>query len=190
MTDADKVTLSRIIMSPVFFLVFRLTFLPSGVTLAILWILFALIELSDFVDGRIARASDQVSAFGKLFDPFADVIARVTYFLAFASVGIMPFWILLIILYREFAMLFLRMLLSFQGIAMGARPGGKLKAGVYMMAGMSSLMLHSARHLPAFTPWEPVLATATFLIYIAAAVLSLISFADYIVQFLKVYKRT
>jgi len=63
-------------------------------------------ELSDFVDGRLARRDNQVTAFGKLFDPFADVISRVTYFLAFASIGIMPLWVFLVVLYREFGILF------------------------------------------------------------------------------------
>ena len=121
MTKADKVTLSRIVLAPLFFILYRYPVFPSLISTILLWVLFCVIEVSDFVDGRIARSTSEVSDFGKLFDPFADVLARITYFVCFAFSGIMPLWVLLIILYREFGILFLRMMLSFKGIAMGAR---------------------------------------------------------------------
>ena len=114
MTKADKVTLSRIVLAPLFFILYRYPVFPSLISTILLWALFCVIEVSDFVDGRIARSTSEVSDFGKLFDPFADVLARITYFVCFAFSGIMPLWVLLIILYREFGILFLRMMLSFK----------------------------------------------------------------------------
>jgi len=67
---------------------------------------FLWMEVSDLIDGKVARSSKQVSNFGKLFDPFADIISRSTYFVAFASVAITPLWVLVIVLYREFSILF------------------------------------------------------------------------------------
>lgn len=188
MTLADKVTMSRIILAPFFFIIYMYKIFPPGLSVILLWILFLIIELSDFLDGQVARSSDQVSSFGKLFDPFADVLARVTYFVCFAFSGLMPLWVLLVILYREFSILFLRMMLSFRQIAMGARPGGKLKAGLYMLAGLLSLL-----HMT-FTVYFPASAAMNLLnlslqiVYYGAAFLSVLSFADYLNQYQKLIR--
>gem|GEM_PF-63530 len=199
MTVADKVTLSRIIVAPFFFFVLKAQFIPRQPALVALWIMFCWMELSDLIDGRVARTNNQVTSFGKLFDPFADVISRVTYFLAFASIGIMPLWVLLVVLYREFGILFLRMLLGLKGIAMGARSGGKLKAGVYMVAGLLSLVLYTVRFYSGADVSGPVslsgagglthvLGLLTLIAYILAAVATVLSFIDYLVQFRKLYR--
>lgn len=185
MTKADKVTLSRIILAPLFFILYRYPIFPSLPTILLLWLLFSVIEISDFVDGKIARSSSEVSDFGKLFDPFADVFARITYFVCFAFSGIMPLWIFLIVLYREFGILFLRMMLSFKGIAMGARPGGKLKAALYMVSGMLSLLLVSFERLSLASPLVPATRTIVLVAFILAAFLSIASFIDYFIQFRK-----
>jgi len=185
MTKADKVTLSRLILAPLFFILYRYPLLPSLPTIVLLWLLFWVIEISDLVDGQIARSSSQVSDFGKLFDPFADVLARVTYFVCFAFSGIMPLWVFLIILYREFGILFIRMMLSFKGIAMGARPGGKLKAGLYMVSGMLSLLLVTLERLALLPSFVPALRTTVLVAFIAAGFLAIASFVDYVLQFRK-----
>ncbi len=185
MSAADKVTLSRVFLAPAFFLLYRYPLLGSLSTVILLWVLFAVIELSDLVDGQIARSSNQVSDFGKLFDPFADVLARVTYFICFAFDGIMPLWIFLIILYREFSILFLRMMLSGRGIAMGARPGGKLKAGLYMVAGLLALLYSSLRRLSLADSLQNPLSILVIVAFVAAATLSVLSFIDYLVQYRK-----
>lgn len=188
MTVADKVTMSRIILAPFFFIIYMYKIFSPSLSVILLWILFIIIELSDFLDGQVARSSDQVSSFGKLFDPFADVLARVTYFVCFAFSGLMPLWVLLIILYREFSILFLRMMLSFRQIAMGARPGGKLKAGVYMLAGLLSLLqMTFAVYFPASTLMS-VLKLAAQIAYYGAALLSVLSFADYLSQYQKLIR--
>lgn len=188
MTKADKMTLSRIILAPFFFLIYEYSLLPPVVSLVLLWIIYAVMELSDLFDGRIARSEGKVSDFGKLFDPFADVFARLTYFVCFAFSGIMPLWVFVIILYRELAMLFMRMLLGFRGIALGARRGGKLKAGLYMAAGLLSLIVFTLESLSLAPPWAPTLRTVLLVVYIAAVVLTVTSFVDYILQYRKLTK--
>jgi CDP-diacylglycerol--glycerol-3-phosphate 3-phosphatidyltransferase len=185
MSNADKVTLSRIFLAPIFFIFYRYPLLGPLPTVLLLWLLFVVIEVSDLVDGRLARSSNMVSDFGKLFDPFADVLARVTYFICFAFDGIMPLWIFLIILYREFSILFLRMMLSGRGIAMGARPGGKLKAGLYMISGLSALLYSSLQRLSLAAPLHDPLKILVVIVFVAAAILSVLSFADYLIQYKK-----
>jgi CDP-diacylglycerol--glycerol-3-phosphate 3-phosphatidyltransferase len=185
MTKADKVTLSRIFLAPLFFIVYRYSILPPIPTLVALWLLFAAIEISDLVDGKVARSSNEVSSFGKLFDPFADVLARMTYFVCFAFDGIMPLWVFLIIIYREFGILFLRNILSLRGIAMGARAGGKFKAGLYMVSGMLSLALVSMFRLEYFGGIISILEVVVLASFILAGVLSVGSFIDYFIQYKK-----
>lgn len=187
MTTADKLTASRIILAPVFFaafLLYRSGLVPPLPVLVAMWLLFIYMEVSDLLDGMAARASSTVSDFGKLFDPFADVLARLTYFLCFAIDGIMPLWILLLVLYREYSIIFLRMLLTRRGISMGARPGGKAKAVLYMSAGLLSLAVVTLREYTAL-PGLAAAETLTMVAYALAAILSVVSFIDYVAQFRK-----
>lgn len=190
MTKADKVTMSRIVLAPLFFILYSYPILAPIPTLFLLWALFAVIEISDFVDGKVARSSNEVSDFGKLFDPFADVLARLTYFACFAFSGIMPLWIFVIVIYREFSINFLRMMLAFKGIAMGARPGGKLKAGLYMVSGMLALLEASLERLAIFSSFLPALKIVVFAAFCIAGLLSVISFVDYLVQFKRLTSKT
>jgi len=144
MTSADIITSIRLILAPIFFVVYFLPvwfpFLGSSWTVPVLWVLFVVAELTELFDGLVARSRNEVSDFGKLFDPFSDTLVRITYFLCFVVDGILPAVLLMIVLYREFGILFLRTLMMKLGIAMGARSGGKMKAVTYMVAGLLALL--------------------------------------------------
>jgi CDP-diacylglycerol--glycerol-3-phosphate 3-phosphatidyltransferase len=193
MNLADKLTASRLFLAPVFFIVFNwgdsIGLSPLAVV-TILWSIFILVELSDLFDGMAARKMKTVSGFGKLFDPFADVFARLTYFVCFAVTGIMPLWIFLVIIYREFSQLFLRQLVAEKGVAMGARPGGKVKAVFYMIAGAASLLLWSFRGLGVLESMDGTFSTVVTALFLIAAALSVGSFIDYLVQFRKISLRS
>jgi CDP-diacylglycerol---glycerol-3-phosphate 3-phosphatidyltransferase len=190
MTLADKLTTSRLVLAPVFFAAYRWGAQLGPVPyVAILWGLFLVIEVSDLFDGFAARSAGTVSDFGKLFDPYADVFARLTYFVCFTLDGVMPAWAFILILYREFSINFLRMLLAQRGVAMGARRGGKLKSATYMAAGAASLILVSAEKLSLFLGARPVFAVAIYALYSLAALLAVLSFIDYFVQYRKITSR-
>ena len=136
----------RIFLSPLFFGCFFFplwTGFGAFPAVVILWVIFLIIEISDMVDGFLARALDQVTDTGKLLDPFADVIARLTYFVCFVATGIMPAWAFLPILYRELGVTYLRMILYKDGIALAANRWGKLKAVFYAFSGGFGLSLHT-----------------------------------------------
>ena len=189
MSHADRLTASRLVLAPIFFCIFmwgEAVGIPAMLVAIILVILFIVIELSDLFDGLVARNSGTVSSFGKLFDPFADVFARITYFVCFAWAGIMPLWVLLLILYREFGILFLRMMLAQRGVAMAARSGGKAKAVVYMTAGALSLLYWCLPKVGVPTgAFDPLARGIILVIYLVAAILSVASFIDYWIQFRK-----
>jgi CDP-diacylglycerol--glycerol-3-phosphate 3-phosphatidyltransferase len=190
MTLADKLTASRLALAPVFFAAYRWGMVLGAVPyVAILVLLFAVIEVSDLLDGMAARRAGTVSDFGKLFDPYADVFARLTYFVCFALDGIMPAWALVVVIYRELSINFIRMLLAQRGVAMGARPGGKLKSATYMVAGATSLIYVGLGKLGLLPGLAGSLSIAIYALYALAAFLALASFADYYLQYRKLSAR-
>jgi CDP-diacylglycerol---glycerol-3-phosphate 3-phosphatidyltransferase len=186
MTLADKLTASRLALAPVFFAAYqwggRFGAIPY---VSVLICLFVVIEVSDLFDGLAARRTGTVSDFGKLFDPYADVFARITYFVCFTLDGIMPAWVLVLILYRELSINFIRMLLAQRGIAMGARRGGKLKSAMYMTAGAASLILVCATKVQLLPELRAPFEAVIYGLYVLAAILALVSFADYFIQYRK-----
>jgi CDP-diacylglycerol---glycerol-3-phosphate 3-phosphatidyltransferase len=186
MTTADKLTASRLALAPVFFVAYRFCECLGPIPyISVLWALFLVIEVSDLFDGLAARRSGTVSDFGKLFDPYADVFARITYFVCFVLGGLMPAWAFILILYRELSINFMRMLLAQRGIAMGARKGGKLKSATYMVAGAASLLYVTFSKLGFLPQFLPPLFIALYALYSLAALLAVVSFIDYFIQYRK-----
>ncbi len=181
----NKLTVLRLILSPLYFIVF---FIPvwtgTGETVSafLLLAIFIVIELSDVLDGHIARARNLVTDIGKVLDPFADVFSRMTYFICFSSVGLMPVWILIILIYRELAITFLRMFMMRKGVAMAASIWGKLKAVFYALSGIVGLAAVVAERASASSPYLELLRTASFLVFLIAAIASVASFLVYVKQ--------
>lgn len=185
----NMVTGSRIALSPFFFLVF---FLPhwfeisATVPVIVVWVLFLLIEFSDLYDGQLARKLDQISDTGKLLDPFADSLSRLTYFLCFTMAGFMPVWVFLIILYRDLTVAFVRLLVSRRGVAMSARRSGKIKALIYAVAGAAGLAYFTVKAVPAASGIEPAAGTIVYIVFLVAALVAIWSTVDYLsVLFIK-----
>jgi CDP-diacylglycerol--glycerol-3-phosphate 3-phosphatidyltransferase len=199
MTTADKITSVRLYLAPVFFIIYCLPgcVLPfglsallfsggSGWTVPVLWALFIVSELTDLFDGQVARRQKQAGDFGKLFDPFADVLVRITYFLCFVIDGILPVALFLIVLYRELGIQFVRNLMMKKGVAMGARWGGKIKAVTYMIAGALALAASSAARLGLAPALYAGFRIAALVVFALSVVFALTSFGDYV----SVYRKT
>ena len=186
---ANAVTSVRLVLAPLFVIAYAFVDiwpgLPATVGLTAIWVLFLIMEFSDVLDGLIARRQDMVSDLGKILDPFADVVCRLTYFICLTLAGVMPLWFLIVVLYREFSAVFLRLLLFREGYALGARTVGKLKSWFYSIATAIGLYVFTVGALPN----APVVLAgslsgvriAAYIIYVIAAVLSLWSFANYLV---------
>lgn len=188
MNLANALTASRLVLSPVFFILF---FLPEWtgsyqlVTVVLLWVVFLAIEISDVLDGAVARKQNIVSDLGKLLDPFADVISRLTYFVTFAAVGIMPVWIVLLILYREYTIIFLRMMMYRTGTAMAARKGGKLKAVFYAIAGGAGILVAMARWIEPLSPFQAAIEIFAMVVFFISLFLAYLSLSDYLIVFFR-----
>ncbi|MBU0936872.1 MAG: CDP-diacylglycerol--glycerol-3-phosphate 3-phosphatidyltransferase [Spirochaetes bacterium] len=191
MTLANKVTASRIVLAPIFFILFswgRSIGIPHIALAIILWTMLILMEISDMIDGMLARGTGSITSFGKLFDPFADVLSHLTSFVCFMLAGIMPSWVFLVILFREYSMLFLRLLLTEKGVTMAARKGGKLKSFMYAISVLASLLYWTLAGLAVSAGLLSNLLLVIQVLYIVCAVLALLSFVDYLIQFRKIQR--
>ena len=183
-------TWGRIAIAPLFFLFFELADGGGAPLLAGVWAVFLLIEVSDLLDGHFARSRQQESEIGKVLDPFADAISRLTYFVAFAGARILPLWILLIIVYRDVAVAYIRVMISSSQVLMPARLSGKLKAWIYAFAGGGGILVFSLRKLALLPGFMPVIQGIAFLLFILAALVALWSLADYGAFFLKNFRKS
>ena len=199
MKTSNKFTLTRIILAPVFFILFFLPewlHLPAGSAGAVLSVcilipLLAFAEFTDFLDGHFARKHNEVSDFGKMFDPFADVFLHLSIFTCFVFAGYMPPVFYILILYREFSQNFLRMVAAKQGTAIAARKGGKLKTVMYVAACFVSLAQVALVRSNLAELWQlnmDAFYKAGLCLYALCVVLSYISFIDYLRHFGKVLR--
>ena len=136
------ITFARLVLSPVFVVLFWMGLRGSGygapveeliadinpAFLIAAWAIMLLQEASDLVDGHIARLHGTVTDLGKLVDPLADTLSHVGAFLCLMWVGLFPFWVLLIVYYREAVVSTLRIIAAKEGYVVQARPSGKLKS--------------------------------------------------------------
>ncbi len=191
---SNKFTFVRVIFAPIFFLLYFLPVWTNRFALATTVIMIPLLlfaELTDYLDGKTARAHNEVSDFGKLFDPFADVVLHLTILLCLTLTGNMPSVLFVLLFYREFSMNFLRMIAAKSGTAIAARKGGKVKTVLYIFSGFFALALVLCSRL-GVEFGESVaggLQIASLVLFILCAVASYASFIDYLVHFVPELKK-
>jgi len=200
MNLANKLTFLRVILAPLFFIIYLLPeFFPSifqngsGWTVPVLWIIFLVSEITDYFDGFAARKLNLTSDFGKLFDPFADTLMQTTCFLCFVldgiySAGIIPAVLFLLVIYREFGILFIRNLMLKKGVTLGARIGGKIKTVLYIIAVGAALLAATLERLSILENLLQYFKTGALIIFIISVITSVISFLDYLIIYIKTEK--
>lgn len=180
----NKLTASRLVMAPLFFICFHL---PrwfgaqlKDLSVILVLVIFVLNELSDLLDGKIARKRNLVTDLGKVMDPFADTFSRLTYFVCLMSCSIMPTLAFMLILWRELGILFVRMLMMGKGKAVPANIFGKTKAVMYAVCGVAGTLFYALQSWFEGASWlEPCGTVMNILFYVAAAA-SIASFLTYI----------
>ena len=143
MNIANKITVSRVIMIPIF-LIFFLVPMPFGnVTIGqsvisgarlIAAIVFIIASFTDFLDGRLARKYNLVTNFGKFFDPLADKLLVMSALVVFVGINVVPSWMVIVILAREFAVTGLRTIAADEGVVLAASRMAKWKTASQMVA--------------------------------------------------------
>jgi len=90
-------------------------------------VLFAVASLTDFLDGYLARRSRQVTKLGILLDPIADKLLVISALIVFVDMTVIPAWIAIVIIAREFIITGLRVVALSKDIVIPAEMGGKIK---------------------------------------------------------------
>jgi len=127
--------MSRVILIPVFLVLLYLDFeftlfgmVITGNYLALA--VFIIAALTDVADGIVARTRNQVTDFGKFMDPLADKVLTFAAMLWFVEVGLMPAWLVLIVIIREFMVTGMRLVAAAKGCVIAAAISGKVKTVV------------------------------------------------------------
>ncbi|QMU99469.1 CDP-diacylglycerol--glycerol-3-phosphate 3-phosphatidyltransferase [Borrelia sp. A-FGy1] len=195
----NKITFFRIILSFIILFIFFLEDLWNPYFfLVLIWVLIILNEITDFVDGYIARKYGLVSDMGKVLDPYADVLQHLTYFVFFFYKGITPYYFFVIFVYREISIGFIRNLIIQFDIVQQAKFSGKLKSLFYAITTFASFFIYSLDKLKLTVLIEKYVSSAlkinfnfSFIIgiiYAVSAFLIVISFVDYLMVFLDLKK--
>jgi CDP-diacylglycerol--glycerol-3-phosphate 3-phosphatidyltransferase len=127
----NKLTVIRIILSPLFLLLALWEFpFHYGVALVV----FIAAALTDMFDGKIARSRGLITNFGKFLDPLADKMLTTAAFLLFLTLGRMNVWALMIVLTREFMVTSVRLIAAKEGKVIAASMWGKAKTVAQFIA--------------------------------------------------------
>jgi len=115
---------------------------------ALAWFLFLVVAMTDVIDGRLARSSNQITNFGEFWDPIADKALIATALISLNYLDLLPLWVTIIILGRELAVTLLRISVIKDGV-IPANKIGKLKTLTQNISvGFYILPLPTWLHLP------------------------------------------
>ena len=148
----NTLTVSRLFAAVIVMLAMALP-IPFSTTLA--FVVFVVASITDYWDGKLARMHYGVTAFGKLMDPLADKVLVCAALVSFVGIrlpfepvySLVPAWVVVVIIAREFAVTGLRLLVATreQGHIISAGSWGKLKTVWQMIAIIATFILLAAR---------------------------------------------
>lgn len=185
MNIANKLTALRVVLVFVFMGILWLPLFPLEFALWLGLVVFILASLTDFFDGYLARKLNLVTNLGKFMDPLADKMLVTAAMIAIVDksavlpAGVLPAWIVVIILLREFIVSGIRLIAAAENQIIAANYLGKVKTVVQMLMIMVYL-------LPISAPFIRLIAIV--LAYLALA-LTLISGFEYVWQNRNVLKK-
>jgi CDP-diacylglycerol---glycerol-3-phosphate 3-phosphatidyltransferase len=148
----NKLTVIRLALTAVFVLCF---YVPWAHSMTVALGVFAVASLTDYFDGKIARARGMVTNFGKLFDPLADKVLIAAAFILLVERTEMKAWIAIAMLGREFFVTGIRSIAANQGVVLAAEKLGKHKM-VWQVITVLFFMLRAAAQEPTLAflaPW-------------------------------------
>lgn len=175
MTLANKITISRILLVPIFiwFLYLPLPWMAI--------VVFVVAAGTDWLDGFIARKYNQTTTFGKFADPIADKLLITAALIVLAEMRAIEGWMVIVIIARDLMVDSLRMIAVAEGKVIVANIWGKIKTVVQMLAIFAFLLVMV---VPFSVAWEFYTA-ASILIWLAV-ILTVVSGVIYLVQNRKV----
>lgn len=165
----NKLTMARVILIP-FFVLFLLVPIAGDYSKYIALVIFIIASLTDLLDGKIARKYNLVTNFGKFMDPLADKLLVCSALICFIELDLLPAWIVLIIIAREFIISGFRLVASDNDVVIAASYWGKFKTTSQMI-----MIILLIAQIPGFDLLEQAF------IYIAL-ILTVVSLVDYLIK--------
>jgi CDP-diacylglycerol---glycerol-3-phosphate 3-phosphatidyltransferase len=185
MNIANKITVSRILVTVVFVI---LAAINTEMCRLAAWGCGLFAAVSDVVDGYLARKYELVTDFGKLMDPLADKIFMAAALVVLVENNIVPGWVVIIILSREFAVTGLRLIAAQKGKVIDAAIGGKIKTFVqfiYIAVGGVIWIMYGEKGLQALE--NEYLIHGMSGLMIATAVITVYTGYEYFIKNKKLY---
>lgn len=127
----NKITFSRVLLVPVFIVMFYID-IPHNQTYA--GLIFIIAALTDTLDGYLARKNGQVTNLGKFIDPLADKLLVSAALILLVEVGTIPAWVVITIIAREFTITGFRIIAASEGVTIAASSLGKFKTITQLIA--------------------------------------------------------
>ena len=184
MNLANKLTLIRIVLVPVFLIFIAGKGIPYGSTIAT--IIFIVASITDKLDGYIARSRNQITNFGKFMDPLADKLLVTAALISLVELHIVPAWAAVIIIAREFAVSGLRSIAASQGKVIAASWWGKIKTVIQIIAIILLLLKVNIGDFEYLTKlvstndiWRQFFNVVPSIMLMAAVIITLISGYEY-----------
>ena len=170
----NKLTMFRVVLIPVFIVVLMSGLIAEPASRYIAVVIFCVASFTDYLDGHIARKYNLVTNFGKFMDPLADKLLVSAAMICMIELGMLPAWVVIIIISREFIITGFRLIAAEGGLVIAASWWGKIKT-VTQMA-MIILMLLGV---------NKVIGT---ILVVLSTIFTVVSGVDYIVKNISVLK--
>lgn len=180
MNLANKLTVLRIVLVPFFVAFLLVDAIPYNFAFALFFFIIA--SITDALDGKIARKRNLVTDFGKFLDPLADKVLVVSALVCFVELNLVPSWVVVIIIAREFMVTSIRLVAvsSEKKVVISASIFGKLKTITQMVGIIGILLMQVFSSLIPDT--FPIILTGEILMYIACA-MTVISGVQYMWEY-------
>lgn len=187
MNLANKLTIFRIVLIPVFIVFMSFESIPHWAILALL--VFAMASITDQMDGAYARKHNLITNFGIFMDPFADKLLVTSAIIMLVARNLVPAWVAIAIIAREFAVSGLRTIAANEGTVISASNKGKLKTVLQMVAVILMLIKLIVTYDPWFTGFKAWLESSAQFLWLlpdvlmyAAALMTIYSGVDYFIK--------
>lgn len=144
----NQLTIFRIILTPIFLILFLS---KDSTLIQISFIVYIIAAITDWYDGWLARKFNYITDWGKFWDPLADKILTSACFIGFVIVGILPFWMVLLVILRDVTVTLLRVLADNKGIPFKTTYYAKWKTLLQMVFLYYLLVGYVLQNTPYFT---------------------------------------
>ena len=178
----NKITISRILLVPIFVII---PYLPIPYANLIALLIFIIAASTDGIDGHIARSRNLVTNFGKFLDPLADKLLVTAALIALVGQEKIPSWVATIIISREFIVTGIRLLAVGEGRVIAASMWGKVKTVTQIIA---ICLLFLDTYQIANTVLQAIISYSSAIMLIVAVITTLYSCYDYIKKNIDVLK--